>query len=216
MVSFFAAVIGYVLGSIPCGLVFVKMICGIDIREYGSHNIGATNVFRTVGARMASFVLLGDMLKGVIAILLVRFLFGQNLHMELLTAICAMIGHNYSLFLHFTGGRGVATGLGVLLYFMSDVSIFILTVWVAIVFVTKYVSLASILAAFLAPIAAFYRGYPIELVLFALAAAAFVILRHKDNIVRLIHGTESKIQQGHLANKQESASSKDDSEEDKK
>jgi len=198
MASFLAAIIGYVLGSIPCGLVFVKMICGIDIREYGSHNIGATNVFRTVGARMASFVLLGDMLKGVLAILLVRFFFGNNLHLELLTAICALLGHNFSLFLHFTGGRGVATGLGVLLYFMPDVSIFILTVWAAVVFVTKYVSLASILAAFLAPVAAFYRGYPLELILFALAAAAFVILRHKDNIVRLIHGTESKIKEGHL------------------
>jgi glycerol-3-phosphate acyltransferase PlsY len=205
-----AAVIGYLFGSIPCGLVFVKMICGIDIREYGSHNIGATNVFRTVGARMASFVLLGDMLKGIIAILLVRFLFGNNLHIELLTAIGALIGHNYSLFLHFTGGRGVATGLGVLLFFMPDVSIFILTVWAAVVFVTKYVSLASILAAFLAPIAAFYRGYPVELILFALAAAAFVIFRHKDNIVRLIHGNENKIKQGHLTD-----AKKNDSKEDK-
>ena len=210
MASLLAAIIGYLLGSIPCGLVFVKMICGIDIREYGSHNIGATNVFRTVGARMASFVLLGDMLKGVLAILIVRFFFGNNLHLELLTAIFALLGHNFSLFLHFTGGRGVATGLGVLLYFMPDVSIFILTVWAAVVFVTKYVSLASILAAFLAPVAAFYRGYPLELILFALAAAAFVIIRHKDNIVRLINGTESKIKQGHLP----SSSHKDKHEED--
>lgn len=193
-----AAILGYILGSVPCGLLFVKMICGIDIRDYGSHNIGTTNVFRTVGARMASFVLLGDMLKGVFAILLVRFLFNTNLHLELLTAICAILGHNYSAFLHFKGGRGVATGLGVMFFFMSDVSIFIFTVWAAIVFVTKYVSLASVLAALCAPLAAYYRGYPWELVAFALAAAFFIIFRHKDNIVRLLHGTESKIKEGHL------------------
>lgn len=155
---------------------------------------------------MASFVLLGDMVKGVAAIILVRYLFNPgfpNLHLELLTAICAILGHNYSLFLHFKGGRGVATGLGVLFFFMHDVSIFILTVWIAIVFVTKYVSLASVIAAFLAPIAAFYRGYPWELVCFALAAALFVIARHKENIVRLIHGTESKIKEGHLDKKKE-------------
>ena len=195
-----AAIIGYVLGSIPCGLVFVKMICGIDIREYGSKNIGTTNVFRTVGARMASFVLLGDMLKGIIAVLLVRYLFGNNLHVELVAAVCALLGHNYSMFLGFKGGRGVATGLGLILLFMPDVSIFVFTVWLAIVFVTRYVSLASILAAFLTPVGAIYRHYPIELIAFAAAACIFVIVRHYENIKRLLAGTESKIKQGSMDN----------------
>ncbi len=200
-----AAFIGYLWGSVPCGLVFVRLVCGIDIRDYGSHNIGTTNVFRTVGARMASFVLLGDMLKGCVAVLMVRYLFNStgNLHLDLVTAICAILGHNYSAFLHFKGGRGVATGLGLIFFFMHDVSIFIVTVWVAIVFVTKYVSLASVLAAFLAPVAAFYRSYPWELVAFSLAAAVFVIARHRENIVRLLHGTESKIKEGHLVPKKE-------------
>lgn len=198
MTYLFAAIIGYLFGSIPCGLVFVKMICGIDIREYGSKNIGTTNVFRTVGARMASFVLLGDMLKGIAAIFLLRYLFNANLHMQLLTAIAALLGHNYSLFLHFKGGRGVATGLGLILYFMPDISIFSFTVWLAIVFVTKYVSLASIIAAFITPIAAFYRGYPWELIIFALAACTFIIVRHYENILRLLHGTETKIKKGSL------------------
>jgi len=191
-----AALIGYFFGSIPCGLVFVKMVCGIDIREYGSKNIGTTNVFRTVGARMASFVLLGDMLKGIIAIFLVRYLFDANLHMQLVVAIAALLGHTYSIFLHFKGGRGVATGLGLILYFMPDVSIFSLTVWLAIVYVTKYVSLASIIAAFITPLAAIYRGYPLELIGFALVACIFIIVRHYDNILRLLHGTENKIKQG--------------------
>ncbi|MDD4320998.1 MAG: glycerol-3-phosphate 1-O-acyltransferase PlsY [Acidaminococcaceae bacterium] len=194
------AIIGYVLGSIPCGFVFVKLICGIDIRQYGSKNIGTTNVFRTVGARMASFVLLGDMFKGILAIILVKYFFAANLHLELVTAIAVLLGHNYSVFLGFKGGRGVATGLGLILYFMPDVSIFAFSVWLAIVFVTKYVSLASVLAAFLTPMASYYRGYPLELVAFATAACVFVIIRHYENIKRLIGGTETKIKQGSLDN----------------
>lgn len=195
-----AIIIGYVLGSIPSGLVLVKAVCGIDIRDYGSKNIGTTNVFRTVGARMASLVLLGDVLKGVIAVLLVRNLLDYNLHLELLTAIAALLGHNYSLFLGFKGGRGVATGLGLILLFMPDVCIFTFTVWLAIVFVTRYVSLGSILGAFITPICAYWRGYPLELVLFALAACVFVIVRHYDNMKRLLAGTESKIKQGNINN----------------
>lgn len=195
---FIGAIIGYLLGSVPCGFVFVKMVCGIDIREYGSKNIGTTNVFRTVGARMASFVLLGDMFKGILAVILIKYFYATNLHLELVTAIAVLLGHNYSLFLGFKGGRGVATGLGLILYFMPEVSIFAFSVWLAIVFVTKYVSLASVFAAFLTPMAAYYRGYPGELVAFATAACAFVIIRHYENIKRLISGTEGKIKQGNM------------------
>ena len=91
-----SVLIGYIFGSIPSGLVLVKMVCGIDIREHGSKNIGTTNVFRTVGARMASFVLIADMLKGVAAVLLVRQLFAPGLSVELFTAIASLLGHNYS------------------------------------------------------------------------------------------------------------------------
>ena len=193
-------IIGYIFGSIPSGLVLVKMVCGIDIREYGSKNIGTTNVFRTVGGRMASIVLIADVVKGILAVLLVRYLFESSLHLELLTAIASLLGHNYSLFLGFKGGRGVATGLGLILLFMPDVCIFSFTVWLVIVFVTRYVSLGSIVGAFITPIVAYYRGYPLELVLFALAACVFVIVRHYENMKRLIAGTESKIKQGSLDN----------------
>lgn len=195
-----AIIIGYILGSIPSGLFFVKMVCGIDIRNYGSKNIGTTNVFRTVGGRMASIVLVADMLKGIIAVLVVRYLFAPDLHLELLTAIAALLGHNYSLFLGFKGGRGVATGLGLILLFMPDVCIFTFTVWLVLVFVTRYVSLGSIVAAFITPITAYWRGYPIELVLFALVACVFVIARHYENMKRLLAGTESKIKKGSLKN----------------
>lgn len=193
-------IIGYIFGSIPSGLVLVKMVCGIDIREYGSKNIGTTNVFRTVGGRMASIVLIADVIKGILAVLLVRYFFESNLQLELLTAIASLLGHNYSIFLGFKGGRGVATGLGLILLFMPDVCIFSFTVWLVIVFVTRYVSLGSIVGAFITPIVAYYRGYPLELVLFALAACVFVIVRHYENMKRLIAGTESKIKQGSLDN----------------
>ena len=193
-------IIGYIFGSIPSGLIIIKMVCGIDIREYGSKNIGTTNVFRTVGGRMASIVLVSDVVKGILAVLLVRYLFDSNLHLELFTAIAALLGHNYSMFLGFKGGRGVATGLGLILLFMPDVCIFSFTVWLVIVFVTRYVSLGSIVGAFITPIVAYYRGYPLELVLFAMAACVFVIVRHYENMKRLIAGTESKIKQGSLDN----------------
>ena len=195
-----AIVIGYIFGSIPSGLVLVKMACGIDIREYGSKNIGTTNVFRTVGARMASIVLVADVFKGVLAVLLVRYLLESNLQLELLTAIAALLGHNYSIFLGFKGGRGVATGLGLILLFMPDVCIFSFTVWLVLVFVTRYVSLGSIVGAFITPIVAYLRGYPAELVLFALAACVFVIVRHYENMKRLIAGTETKIKKGSMDN----------------
>ena len=193
-----AILIGYLLGSIPCGIIFVRAVCGIDIREYGSHNIGATNVFRTVGARMASFVLLGDIGKGMLALWLTENFVSQDVRVQLCCAAAAILGHSFSLFLHFKGGRGVATGLGILLYFMPDVSVFCLTVWIATVFVTRYVSLSSVIAAFLAPLAAWYRGYNAWLIGFTALIALVVIIRHYDNMVRLKNGKESKIKEGHL------------------
>ena len=190
--------VGYLFGSFPSGLVLIKLFCGIDIREYGSKNIGTTNVFRTVGASMAAIVLVCDALKGILAVLLVRTLFATSIELELVTAMGALLGHNYSIFLGFKGGRGVATGLGLIILFMPDVCIFTFTVWFVIVYLTRYVSLASVFAAFVTPIIAYLRDYPIELVTFAFLAGLFVIVRHFENIKRLLAGTESKIKQGHL------------------
>ena len=189
-----SGVIGYLLGSVSCGLLLVKLICGIDIRDYGSHNIGATNVFRTVGARMASFVLLGDLLKGVLALYLVNHYVSSDLTVLILCATCAILGHSFSWMCGFKGGKGVATGLGILLYFMPEVAVFALTIWLATVFVTRYVSLGSILAALAAPFSAWYLGYDGR---FVGLCAAVVVARHYQNMIRLKNGTESKIRQGH-------------------
>lgn len=193
-----SALIGYLLGSISCGLLLVKWICGIDIRDYGSHNIGATNVFRTVGARMASFVLLGDLLKGVLALYLVNHFVSGELPVLLVCAVAAIVGHSFSWMCGFKGGKGVATGLGILLYLMPEVALFSLTIWLATVFVTRYVSLGSILAAIAAPLSAWYLRYDWRLVVFVSLCAIMVVARHYQNILRLKNGTESKIRQGHL------------------
>ncbi len=177
--------VGFVFGSVPSGLWLVKAIHGIDIREYGSKNIGSTNVFRTVGGKTAALVLLCDAGKGIIAVMIAQSMTGGDLYAMLFAAIGALLGHNYSLFLGFKGGRGVATGLGLFI------------VWLAIVLATRYVSLGSCVGAFCAPCLAWYFGYPLPAFLFAAVAAAFVIIRHKDNIKRLLNGTESKIRQGH-------------------
>ena len=148
---------------------------------------------------MASFVLLGDLGKGMLALYLVERFVSHELPVQLICAAAAILGHSFSLFLHFKGGRGVATGLGILLYFMPDVSIFALTIWLAIVFVTRYVSLGSVVAAFSAPIAAYYLGYDRLLILFTALIAGIVIARHYENMVRLKNGTENKIKEGHLS-----------------
>lgn len=188
--------VGFVCGSVPSGLWLVKAIHGIDIRQYGSKNIGSTNVFRTVGGKTAALVLLCDAGKGIIAAYLAQTLTG-DMYVVLFAAIGALLGHNYSLFLGFKGGRGVATGLGLLIFLMPKVSGVCFLVWLAIVLTTRYVSLGSCVGALCAPFLAWYFGYPAPVLIFAGIAAAFVIIRHKDNIKRLLNGTESKIRQGH-------------------
>mgnify|MGYP001126398981 CR=1 FL=1 len=188
--------VGFVCGSVPSGLWLVKAVHGIDIRQYGSKNIGSTNVFRTVGGKTAALVLLCDAGKGIIAAYLAQTLTG-DMYVVLFAAIGALLGHNYSLFLGFKGGRGVATGLGLLIFLMPKVSGVCFLVWLAIVLTTRYVSLGSCVGALCAPFLAWYFGYPLPVLIFAGIAAAFVIIRHKDNIKRLLNGTESKIRQGH-------------------
>lgn len=192
--------LGYFCGSIPTGLWLVKTFHGIDIRRYGSGNIGATNVFRTVGAGTAAAVLLGDIAKGILPLAILSHL-TENPVMVAVTALGALLGHNYSLFLGFQGGKGVATGLGLFLYMLPGGAAAGLLLWLVIVGLTRYVSLGSVIGALGAAAAGWYLGYPLPYALFGTLAALFVILRHKDNIKRLLNGTESKISPGHLDKK---------------
>lgn len=202
-VMFIAAVVfvtGFLCGSVPCGLWVTRHLYGIDIRKYGSGNIGTTNVFRTVGPKAALLVLLGDMFKGILPLLAVHYL-TYNPTLVAVTALGALLGHNYSVFLGFKGGKGVATGLGLLLYMLPLSAAAGFAVWLVVVLLTRYVSLGSILAAVVAAASAWYFQYPAPYAVFGTIACMFVIIRHKDNIKRLINGTESKIKPGKIKEK---------------
>lgn len=190
-------VLGHISGSIPSGLWIVKAFYGIDIRDYGSKNIGTTNVFRTVGWKTAVAVLLGDVLKGLLVVILVDYLF-HNPQLNVIAALGAFLGHSYSVFLGFKGGKGVATGVGIVIFLMPKVALAVTLVWMLLVFTTRYVSLGSIVAALTAPIFAWYFNNPLPYVMLVAFAAAVITLRHKDNINRLLNGTESKIKPGHM------------------
>lgn len=193
-------VIGHVCGSIPCGLWVCKMIYGIDIRDYGSKNIGTTNVFRTVGWSAAIAVLAGDILKGLLVVILADYLY-HNPWLNLVTALGAFLGHSYSVFLGFKGGKSVATGVGMVIFLMPKVAVAVTLVWLILVVATRYVSLGSIVGALAAPIFAWYFAYPLPYVILAVFAAVMITVRHKDNIKRLMSGTENKIKPGKFEKK---------------
>ncbi len=192
-----ALLASYLLGSIPNGLWLCRALWHVDLREHGSHNIGATNAWRTLGKGPGFLVFFLDMLKGALAVFLGQWLVGTPLVL-ILCGIFAILGHSLSLFLRFRGGKGVATGLGVILMLMPGVTCIVFFVWLLIVLATRYVSLGSIVAAALVPVLAFFFDYSGLYVAFGALAAALIIVRHRSNIRRLLDGTENRISAGHL------------------
>ena len=188
----FTAIFAYLIGSIPSGLILGKLFWHKDLREHGSHNIGATNAWRTLGKGAGIAVFIADSLKGQAGVAVGLVLVGTPLA-AVLGGLFAIIGHSFSIFLRFHGGKGVATSLGVLTMLMGNVTLIVFAVWFAIVYTTRYVSLGSVVAGFLTPILAALFGYPMEYILFTVIAAILVIVRHRENIVRLMNGTENKI-----------------------
>ena len=187
-----AAAISYLLGSIPNGLILGKAIWGVDLRQHGSKNIGATNAWRTIGKAGCISIFVLDFLKGAVSAYLGLHLGGSELA-GVLCGILAIAGHSWSVFLSFKGGKGVATGLGVIAALMPMVTLIVFAVWFAIVYFTGYVSLGSIVGAALVPILTLFFGLHTEFLILGLIAAVFIIYRHKSNIERLLKGTESKI-----------------------
>ena len=187
-----AAAISYLLGSIPNGLILGKAIWGVDLRQHGSKNIGATNAWRTIGKAGGISIFALDFLKGAVSAYLGLHLGGSELA-GVLCGILAIAGHSWSVFLAFKGGKGVATGLGVIAALMPEVTLIVFAVWFAIVYFTGYVSLGSIVGAALVPILTLFFGLHTEFLILGLIAAVFIIYRHKSNIERLLNGTESKI-----------------------
>lgn len=192
-----ALLLSYLLGSIPNGLWLCRALWHVDLRQHGSHNIGATNAWRTLGKGPGFLVFFLDMLKGLLAVWLGEMLVGTPLVMNF-CGVLAIVGHSLSLFLRFHGGKGVATGLGVILMLMPKVMGIVFLVWLLLVLATRYVSLGSIVAAALVPVLALVFGYPALYVVFGVLAAALIIVRHRSNITRLLNGTENRISAGHL------------------
>ena len=185
-------VIAYLVGSIPSGLILGKLFWHTDLRKYGSHNIGATNAWRTLGKVAGIIVFLADSLKGQAGVLLGLSLVGTPLA-AVIGGLLAIVGHSFSLFLRFHGGKGVATSLGVLTMLMGNVTLIVFALWFTIVYMTRYVSLGSVVAGVLTPILAALFAYPMEYIVFTVIAALLVIVRHRENIKRLMNGTENKI-----------------------
>ena len=186
------SVLSYLVGSIPSGLILGKLFWHTDLRKYGSHNIGATNAWRTLGKVPGIIVFLADSLKGQAGVLLGLSLVGTPLA-AVIGGLLAIVGHSFSLFLRFHGGKGVATSLGVLTMLMGNVTLIVFVLWFTIVYMTRYVSLGSVVAGVLTPILAALFAYPMEYIVFTVIAALLVIVRHRENIKRLMNGTENKI-----------------------
>ena len=184
-------ILAYLIGSIPSGLIIGKGLFGTDVRQFGSKNIGATNTYRVLGLKAALPVFICDALKGAIGVFLLA---AYGPAFAILGGILAMVGHNWSIFLGFKGGRGVATGLGVLIALSPLVAIICFAIWGIIVYPTKLVSLGSIIAAAAVPLLMFLTGQSWWYVGFGALAALFVILRHRDNIIRLLSGKELKVE----------------------
>lgn len=184
-------VLSYLLGSIPWGYLIGVFWKGVDIRRYGSGNIGTTNAFRILGPGPGTAVLLGDVLKGSVAVWIAQYAGGE--YLALAAGLAAMAGHNWSIFLGFKGGRGVATGAGVILALVPLGLLILFLIWAGTILVTRYVSVGSIAAAVAAPIVMGWAGHSWLLGIFGLVAGIAVIYRHQANLDRLRRGAEPKI-----------------------
>ncbi|MDX8335509.1 glycerol-3-phosphate 1-O-acyltransferase PlsY [Cetobacterium sp. C33] len=190
------AVVAYIFGSLPCGVWLGKATQNIDIREHGSKNSGATNAYRILGPKYGIMVLLLDALKGYIP-LYIASLFGVNGIYIILLGLVAILGHTFSFFLGFKGGKGVATSLGVFLFLMPKVIGVLVLVFILVVGISKYISLGSVICSGLLPVLAYFMpvrdpNTRIPLVIISLIVGIFVIYKHKANIQRLMDGKENK------------------------
>ncbi|MFZ6016999.1 MAG: glycerol-3-phosphate 1-O-acyltransferase PlsY [Nitrospirota bacterium] len=182
----------FILGSIPFGVIIAK-IKGVDLKKIGSGNIGATNVLRSLGKGPAAITLLGDVLKGTAAVAIGRY-FGLGLFYEGLVGLSAILGHNFSIFLGFKGGKGVATSIGVIALYAPQTALFTLIIWLAVVLITRYSSMGALVSFGLLPvnIAIFDSKEKLPV---AILITVFIVIRHRENIRRLIDGTERKVGQ---------------------
>jgi len=215
MLDLFLVIIAYLLGSISTALFVSKRFYGIDIREHGSGNAGATNTFRVLGRKAGIVVMVADVLKGFIAVQLAIFShypwhpFGTSeafVNLQIFLGIAVVLGHIFPIFAGFRGGKGIATLFGMILGIQPLVALSLAGIFFIILFATKYVSLSSIIASITFPLLIVYifRQPEMSYKIFAIGAAAAVILTHYKNIGRLLSGSESKMFIFKKRNKKES------------
>jgi glycerol-3-phosphate acyltransferase PlsY len=206
-------ILSYLVGSVPTSIIITKLKKGIDIREHGSGNAGGTNVFRVLGWKYGIFVILLDALKGAVAVVLIARLylgdfpfpnatpFDDFTLVQIIAGVSAMIGHIWTIFAEFKGGKGIATGLGVLVTIITVDILFALAVFVIVVSISRYISLGSILAAVSIPVVMYIRenlfhaeitGYHV-LLPFVIGIALLVIYTHRQNLGRIFQGSERRI-----------------------
>ncbi len=184
--------IAYAIGSIPTGAVIAKFFFQTDITKHGSGNIGATNVARTLGKKIGAITLLGDMAKSLVPILLVKYLGFDELS-QWMVGIAAFLGHCFSIYLKFHGGKGVATGLGCALALSPISAVIALLIFLTAYKITKMVSVGSLVSTLSLPITIWFVHHDISFVAVFTIIAVVIFVRHRENIVRIIHGQELKI-----------------------
>lgn len=190
LLKLLVVIVAYLIGAIPTGYLVGRWLRGIDIRRYGSGNIGFTNVLRVLGPVPGVITLLGDVGKGFLAAKLGFVTGGANL--AIITGLTAIAGHSWPVYLGFKGGKIIATGFGVLLALAWQVALLALALWLVVFLLTRYVSLASIVAAVSVPVSMILWRERVGLILFGLVAAAVALYKHRDNIRRLRQGTEHR------------------------
>lgn len=181
----------YLIGSIPFSLIISRLSKGVDIRNLGSGNLGATNVLRVIGKKEALLALIGDVLKGTLPVML-AFYFLEDFWVAV-TAVLVVLGHVFPVFSGFKGGKGVATSLGALLVIIPSAIIISVVIWIAVLVVYRYASLASIIAALSIPLLCWALKTPLAFTAAATTNAAVIFIKHIGNLKRIISGRESKV-----------------------
>lgn len=186
----------YLIGSIPTGYIIVKLFTGEDIRKSGSGSTGATNVKRVMGNKWFFTVMLLDAFKGALPVILAKIFATSFTSIGLIPVLCAVaviLGHSKSIFLKFSGGKSVASGVGTILALNWQVGLIIFIIWSIITYFSKYVSIGSIIALSLSPIFMYLYKEPIAYVIYCVLGAIYIIYLHRENILRLVNGTENKV-----------------------
>jgi glycerol-3-phosphate acyltransferase PlsY len=193
MNSIIAIIVSYLLGSISFSFLAGKFLKGIDIRQHGSGNAGATNTLRVLGKGPGLTVFLLDIFKGVLAVWISAWLVPDSLKVEILCGVAVVVGHNWPVFFHFKGGKGIATTIGVMLTLSFLPVLFAGIIAIVIIIITRYVSVGSLVFAVLLPLFIWWFKEPDAILWISLVVAVFAFVRHRTNIVKLMQGRENKL-----------------------